>query len=166
MTASPTLIALTAAVAWFFVFFVVHIGGLRAGFENARWLLISYVASLLGTLVTVILVTAGHQAIQAVMSRGHDRSSDQRMSVRDVCPGALHRPGVAVGADHDAAARRGGALPEADLYDRFAGRRIIEERLARSSAVAILRSTEHPIGSRRAAGRLPRSSTRSRICGT
>ena len=58
MTSSPALVALAAAAAWFLVFFFIHVGGVRAGFENARWLLISYAACFLGTLVTAIVLTA------------------------------------------------------------------------------------------------------------
>jgi hypothetical protein len=61
------LIGLAAAVAWFLVFFFAHVGGLRAGFENARWLLISYAACFLGALVTAIPLTAWHHGIQAVI---------------------------------------------------------------------------------------------------
>src|SRR5260221_5578369 len=67
MTSSPALVALAAAAAWFLVFLFVHIGGLRAGFENARWLLISYAACFLGTLGTAILLTAWHHGVQAVV---------------------------------------------------------------------------------------------------
>src|SRR5260221_5900792 len=66
MTSSPALVALAAAAAGFLVFLSLHIGGLRAGFENARWLLISYAACFLGTLVTAIL-TAWHHGVQAVL---------------------------------------------------------------------------------------------------
>src|SRR5260221_12591548 len=67
MTSSPALVALAAAAAGFLVFLFVHIGGLRAGFENARWLLISYAACFLGTLGTAILLTAWHHGVQAVV---------------------------------------------------------------------------------------------------
>jgi len=67
VTSSPALIGLAAATAWFLVLFFVHIGGVRAGFENARWLLISYAACVLGTLVTAILLTAWHHGMQAVI---------------------------------------------------------------------------------------------------
>jgi hypothetical protein len=67
MTSSPALVALAAAAAWFLVFFFVHIGGVRAGLENARWLLISYAACFLGTLVTAIVLTAWHHGMQAVI---------------------------------------------------------------------------------------------------
>src|SRR5260370_5589782 len=71
MTSSPALVALAAAAAWFLVFLFLHIGGLRAGFENARWLLISYAACFLGTLGTAILVTAWHHGVQAVIPTPH-----------------------------------------------------------------------------------------------
>src|SRR5262249_39627347 len=67
MTLSPAFVALAAAAAWFLIFFFLHIVGLRAGFANARWLLISYAACFLGPLVTAIALTAWQHGMQAVI---------------------------------------------------------------------------------------------------
>jgi len=129
MTSSPALVASAAAAAWFLVFLFVHIGGLRAGFENARWLLISYAACFLGTLVTAIL-TAWHHGVQAVVLAA------MMAALTSTCLFALYVPALYTVLTSLSVQtmmllrRRGGALPEAELYDRFASRKIMEQRLA------------------------------------
>jgi hypothetical protein len=160
MTSSPALVALAAATAWFVVFFFLHIGGLRAGFENARWLLISYAACLLGTLVTAIPLTAWQHGMQAVILAA------TMAALTSACLFALYVPALYTVLTSLSVQtmmllrRRGGTLPEAELYDRFASRNIMEHRLATPHW------RDHLIGSRHAAGRLPRSSGSSRFCGT
>ena len=130
MTSSPTLIALAAATAWFLVFFFVHVGGLRAGFENARWLLISYAACFLGAVVTATLLTAWHHGMQAVILAA------LIAVLTSACLFALYIPALYTVLTSLSVQtmmllrRRGGALPEAELYDRFASRKIMEQRLA------------------------------------
>ena len=130
MTSSPALIALTAAAAWFLVFFFVHVGGLRAGFENARWLLLSYAACFLGTLVTAILLTAWYHGMQAVILAA------LIAVLTSACLFALYIPALYTVLTSLSVQtmmllrRRGGALPEAELFDRFASRKIMEQRLA------------------------------------
>jgi hypothetical protein len=129
MTSSPALVASAAAAAWFLVFLSLHIGGLRAGFENARWLLISYAACFLGTLVTAIL-TAWHHGMQAVILAA------MMAALTSTCLFALYVPALYTVLTSLSVQtmmllrRRGGALPEAELYDRFASRKIMEQRLA------------------------------------
>jgi hypothetical protein len=129
MTSSPALVASAAAAAWFLVFLSLHIGGLRAGFENARWLLISYAACFLGTLVTAIL-TAWHHGVQAVVLAA------MMAALTSTCLFALYVPALYTVLTSLSVQtmmllrRRGGALPEAELYDRFASRKIMEQRLA------------------------------------
>jgi len=130
LTSSPTLIALAAATAWFLVFFFVHVGGLRAGFENARWLLISYAACFLGAVVTATLLTAWHHGMQAVIL------ATMMAILTSACLFALYVPALytvltSLSVQTMMLLRRlGGALPEAELYDRFASRKIMEQRLA------------------------------------
>jgi hypothetical protein len=130
MTSSPALVALAAATAWFVVFFFLHIGGLRAGFENARWLLISYAACLLGTLVTAIPLTAWQHGMQAVILAA------TMAALTSACLFALYVPALYTVLTSLSVQtmmllrRRGGTLPEAELYDRFASRNIMEHRLA------------------------------------
>ena len=130
MTSSPALVALAAATAWFLVFFFVHIGGVRAGFENARWLLISYAACFLGTLVTAIAVTAWDHGMEAVILAA------MMAALTSACLFALYVPALytvltSLSVQTMMLLRhRGGALPEAELYDRFASLKIMEQRLA------------------------------------
>ena len=130
MTSSPALIGLAAAAAWFLVFFFAHVGGLRAGFENARWLLMSYAACFLGTVVTAILLTAWHHGMQAVILAA------LMATLTSACLFALYVPALYTVLTSLSVQtmmllrRRGGALPEAELYDRFASRKIMEQRLA------------------------------------
>jgi hypothetical protein len=129
MISSPALVALTAAATWFVVFVFVHIGGVRARFENARWLLISYAACFLGTLVTAIAVTAWHHGIQAVSLAA------MMAALTSACLFALYVPALYTVLTSLSVQtmmllrRRGGALPEAELYDRFASRKMMEQRL-------------------------------------
>jgi hypothetical protein len=130
MISSPALVALTAAATWFVVFVFVHIGGVRAGFENARWLLISYGACFLGTFVTAILLTAWHHGMHAVTLAA------LIAGLTSACLFALYVPALYTVLTSLSVQtmmllrRRGGALPEAELYDRFASRKIMEQRLA------------------------------------
>jgi hypothetical protein len=130
MTSSQALVALAAAAAWFVVFVFVHVGGVRAGFENARWLLISCAACFLGTLVTAIAVAAWHHGMQAVILAA------MMAALTIACLFALYIPALytvltSLSVQTMMLLRcRGGALPEAELYDRFASRRIMEQRLA------------------------------------
>jgi hypothetical protein len=130
MTSSPAVVALAAAAAWFLVFFFAHIGGVRAGLENARWLLISYAACFVGTLVTAILLTAWHHGMQAVIL------ATLMAVLTSACLFALYVPALYTVLTSLSVQtmmvlrRRGGELPEAELYDRFASRKIMEQRLA------------------------------------
>jgi hypothetical protein len=130
MTSSPALVAVAVAVAWFLVFFLVHVGGLRARFENARWLLISYIVCFLGTLVSAILLTVWHHGMQAIVL------AVATAALISACLFALYVPALytvltSLSVQTMMLLRhRGGALPEAELYDRFASRKIMEQRLA------------------------------------
>ena len=130
MTSSPALIGVTAAAAWFLVFFFAHVGGLRAGFENARWLLISYAACFLAALVTAILLTGGHHGMDGVILAA------MMAALTSVGLFALYVPALytvltSLSVQTMMLLRsRGGAMPEVELYDRFASRKIMEQRLA------------------------------------
>ena len=130
MTSPPALVALAAAMAWFLVFFFAHIGGVRAGFENARWLLISYTACFLGAVVTPIVLTAWHHGMQTIILAA------TMAALISACLFALYVPALytvltSLSVQTMLLLRcRGGALPEAELYDRFASRKVMKERLA------------------------------------
>ena len=129
MTSSPALVALVAAAAWFVVFVFVHIVGVRARFENARWLLMSYAACFLGTLVTAIAVTAWHHGMHHVILAA------LMAALTSACLFALYVPALytvltSLSVQTMMLLRgRGGALPEAELYNRFASCKIMEQRL-------------------------------------
>src|SRR5262245_63397207 len=53
MAWSPAVMAFVTAVGWFAAFVLVHILGWRAGHGHARWLLATYLTSVIGTLATV-----------------------------------------------------------------------------------------------------------------
>jgi len=130
LTSSPALIGLAAAAAWFLVFFFIHVGGVRAGFENARWLLMSYAACFLGTLVTAIAVTAWQHGLHAVILAA------MMAVLTSACLLALYVPALYTVLTSLSVQtmmllrRRGGTLSEAELYNRFASRKIMEHRLA------------------------------------
>jgi hypothetical protein len=130
MTLSPAFVALAAAAAWFLIFFFLHIVGLRAGLENARWLLISYAACFLGTLVTAIALTASQHGMQAVVLAA------MMAALTSACLFALYVPALYTVLTSLSVQtmmllrRRRSPLPEAELYDRFASRKIMEQRLA------------------------------------
>jgi len=129
VTSSPALIGLAAAAAWFLVFFFAHVGGLRAGFENARWLLISYAACFLGTLVTAVVLTTSHHGMQTIVLAA------TMAALTSACLFALYVPALYTVLTSLSVQtmmllrRRGGALSEVELYDRFASRKIMEQRL-------------------------------------
>ena len=126
---TPAFIALATAAACFFVFFVVHIGGLRAGFENARWLLVSYAACFLGTLVLAIALTAWHHGLHAIFLAA------TMAALTSACLFALYVPALYTVLTSLSVQtmmllrRRGGMLPEAELYERFASRKIMAQRM-------------------------------------
>jgi hypothetical protein len=130
MTSSPALVALAAAAAWFVIFVFVHIGGVRAGCENARSLLISYAACFLGTLVTTIVLTTWHHGTQTIVLAAI------MAALTSACLFALYVPALYTVLTSLSVQtmmllrRRGGALSEAELYDSFASRKIMEQRLA------------------------------------
>jgi len=130
MAPSPALIGVITAVAWFCGFVAVHIVGWRAGLSNARSLLVSYMISALGTLITVIALTAGSKTIASVLL------AVLLAVMTSACLVILYVPAVytvltSLSVQTLIMLRRAaGALPEADLYDHFADRSIVEGRLA------------------------------------
>ena len=128
MTASSSaVIAVVTATAWFAVFVLVHILGWRAGRDHARWLLLTYAASLIGTLATVIGVAIPTSPIVLPVVLALMTSA---------CLFVLYVPAVytiltSLSVQTIVMLRRhGGALSAADLYERFAGRAILQDRLA------------------------------------
>src|SRR5262245_9453278 len=123
----PAIIAFGAAVAWFAAFVLVHILGWRAGHGHARWLLLTYLGSVIATLATVIgLAASATSAILPVVLA----------LMTSACLFVIYVPAVYTVLTSLSVQsmvlmrRRGGALSLAELYGRFAGRAIVEDRLA------------------------------------
>jgi len=129
MIVSPAFTAFLTAVGWFCVFVAAHIAGWRAGHGNALWLLISYASSVLGTLISVIGLTAGSDIVTAV-------GALLLALMTSTCLFVLYVPAVytvltSLSVQTLVMLRRaGGVLPETELYAHFAGRSIVDDRLA------------------------------------
>ncbi len=129
MTSSPAFLAFAAAVSWFMVFLLVHIAGLRARFENARWLSKSYAIAILGTLFTIALMMWGYHDIQVALL------AVVVAVLTSACLLALYIPALytvltSVSVETMIFLRARHLVAETELYDRFASRSIIEQRLA------------------------------------
>jgi hypothetical protein len=133
MIVSPAFAAVLTAVVWFCVFVVAHIAGWRAGHGTARWLLISYVGCVLGTLVNVIGLMAGSDAVTVI-------AAVLLALMTSACLFVLYVPAIytvltSLSVQTLVTLRRaGGMLPEAELYAHFAGRSIVDDRLATLAA--------------------------------
>jgi hypothetical protein len=124
----PAAIAFATAVAWFAAFVVAHVLGWRAGHGHARWLLISYLVSIVGTLATAAgLMAATWPASVLVVVVALMTSA---------CLFVVYVPAVYTVLTSLSVEtiimlrRRGGVMSEDELFDRFAGRSILEDRLA------------------------------------
>jgi len=128
MAWSPAVMAFVTAVGWFAAFVLVHILGWRAGHGHARWLLATYLTSVIGTLATVagLVSWSAPRAILAMLLA----------LMTSACLFVLYVPAVYTVLTSLSVQtivmlrRRGGSLSAEELYERFAGRAILEERLA------------------------------------
>jgi len=128
MAWTSAIMAFVLAVAWFGAFVLTHILGWRAGHGHARWLLMTYMASVVGTLATVVGLATWNAwgiilpVVLALMT--------------SACLFVLYVPAVYTVLTSLSVQtmvmlrRRGGSLSATELYERFAGRAILEERLA------------------------------------
>jgi hypothetical protein len=119
---------ITVAI-WFLVFVCLHIVGLRSRQGNAQWLVGSYAACCVAMLVTVVTLSMWRDSGQtlplsipiAVLTSG--------------CIFVLYVPAVYTILTSLSVAtltllrRTDGRMPETSLYDRFATRGIIQQRL-------------------------------------
>jgi hypothetical protein len=133
MTASPAFMAVTTAVTCFCLFAVAHGIATRAGHGSARWLLIGYGVCLLATLVIVAGLTSGADGMAQLLSI-------LVALMTSACLFILYVPAVYTVLTSLSVEtvvmlrRRGGAVPEAELYAHFAGRTMLERRLATLAA--------------------------------
>lgn len=130
MIASPAVVAFVMAVTWFGAFVAAHIAGWRAGLGNARWLLISYASSVVAMLISVAGWSGASQTAAVPLL------PVLLALMTSACLFVLYVPAVYVVLTSLSVQtlimlrRAGGALPAATLYDHFAGRSVLDDRLA------------------------------------
>jgi hypothetical protein len=129
VTLNPILTTLIAAAIWFLVFVCLHIVGLRSRKGNVQWLVLSYAACCAATLVSVVALSMWRDSGQTLLLLLF-------IAVfTSACLFVLYVPAVYTILTSLSAAtlillrRNGGRMPETSLYDRFATRGIIQQRL-------------------------------------
>jgi hypothetical protein len=126
---NPTLATLIAVAIWFLVFVCLHIVGLRWRQDNAQWLVRSYAASSVAMLVSVVVLSMWRDSGQMLLL------STLIAVLTSACLFVLYVPAVYTILTSLSAAtlillrRTGGRMPETSLYDRFATRGVIQQRL-------------------------------------
>jgi hypothetical protein len=121
---TPALATLAVVALWFLVFV-----GLRSGRDNAQWLVRSYAASFAATLASVVALSIWGDFGQMLLL------SMLVAALTSACLFVLYVPAVYTILTSLSVAtlvllrRSGGRMPEASLYDRFASRRLMQQRL-------------------------------------
>jgi len=129
MSVPPTEWGIVCAVTWFALFVIAHVGGWRAGAENARWMLGTYLFSFAGCLASAI---AGQLTI---LPGGNIVLILAIAALTHACLFVLYAPAVYVVLTSLSVQtvvllmRSGGSLREDELYTRFGGRDIVKKRL-------------------------------------
>ena len=129
MTLNPVLSTLIVVAIWFLIFVCLHIVGLRSRQGNVQWLVRSYAACCAATLVSV-----------AALSMWRDSGQPLLLLLfiallTSACLFVLYVPAVYTILTSLSVAtlillrRTGGRLPQTSLYDRFATRGLIQQRL-------------------------------------
>ncbi len=126
---SPALIGLVAAAGWFCVFAGLQVFSLRAGSGGARSLLIACVVSIGGMLATIVAIAGdGPQIFSLTLAMAMGLLGSACLFVLYVP--ALYTILTSLSVQTvillDSS---GGAMPDAELYARFAGRPLFENRL-------------------------------------
>ena len=126
---TPALATLAVVILWFLVFVGMHVCGLRLGRDNAKGLVRSYATSSAAMLASVIALSIwgdfGHMLPLSVIVA----------ALSSACLFVLYVPAVYTILTSLSVAtlvllrRSGGRMPEASLYDRFAGRHLMQQRL-------------------------------------
>jgi hypothetical protein len=146
----PVLPTLALVVLWFVVFVGMHLLGLRSGRDNAQWLVGSYAASSAAMLASVVALSMWGDFGQVLLL------SVIVAALTSACLFVLYVPAVYTVLTSLSVAtlvllrRSGGRLPEASLYDRFASRRLIQQRLC------VLVDAGHLVGDARGFSVTPR----------
>ena len=129
MTLNPVLATLIAVAIWFLVFVYLHIVGLRSRKGNVHWLVLSYAACCAATLVTVVALSVWRDSGQTLLL------SIPIAVLTSACLFVLYVPAVYTILTSLSVATlillrsTDGRMPETSLYDRFATRGIIQQRL-------------------------------------
>jgi hypothetical protein len=126
----PALLTLAIVGTWFLIFVCIHMSGLRSGRENAQWLVRSYAMVFLATLLTVVAMSLWRDFNQAIIL------SLVVAALASACLFVLYVPAVYTILTSVSVAtlvfllRNGGRMSEASLYDRFATREIMSQRMS------------------------------------
>jgi hypothetical protein len=129
VTLNPVLATLIAVAIWFLVFVCLHIVGLRSRKDNVQWLVLSYAACCAATLMTVVTLSMWRDSGQTLFL------SIAIAVLTSACLFVLYVPAVYTILTSLSVAtlillrRTDGRMPETSLYDRFATRGIIQQRL-------------------------------------
>jgi hypothetical protein len=129
VTLDPILATLVVVAIWFLIFVCLHIACLRSGHDNAQWLVRSYAASSAAMLVIVVALSMWHDSGQALLL------SLLIAMLTSTSLFVLYVPAVYTILTSLSVAtlillrRSGGRMPESSLYERFATRGIVQQRL-------------------------------------
>jgi hypothetical protein len=129
VTLAPILSTLIVVAIWFAVFACLHIVGLRSRHDNAQWLVRSYAASCAAMLVSVVALSMWQDSGKMLLL------SLLIAMLTSACLFVLYVPAVYTILTSLSVAtlillrRSGGRVPERSLYERFATRAIIQQRL-------------------------------------
>jgi hypothetical protein len=130
MIINPVFATLAIVAMWFMIFIWLHIFGYRSQRDNARWLVQSYGMSCAATLLSVVAFSMWYDfgkpvALLLVVA-----------GLTSACLFILYVPAFyTVPTSHSVATlmllrRSGGQMPEKSLYERFATRGIMQQRLS------------------------------------
>jgi hypothetical protein len=130
VTLNPVFATLMIVAVWFVVFVCLHIVGFRSRRDNVQWLVQSYAACCAATLLSVVALSMwrefGQTMVLLLVVAG----------LTSACLFVLYVPAVYTVLTSLSVRslillrRSGGRMPETSLYNRFATRGIVQERLS------------------------------------
>ena len=129
MILDPVLATLIVVAIWFLLFVCLHVAGLRFRHDNAQWLVRSYAACSAAMLVSVVALSMWRDSGQTLLL------SLLIAALSSACLFVLYVPAVYTILTSLSVAtlillrRSGGRMLERSLYDHYATRGIIQQRL-------------------------------------
>ena len=129
MTFNPVLATLIVVAIWFVIFVCLHIVGLRSRKGNVQWLVLSYAACCAATLVSIVALSMWRDSGQPLLLLLFIAL------LTSACLFVLYVPAVYTILTSLSVAtlillrRSGGRMLETSLYDHYATRGIIQQRL-------------------------------------